>query len=357
MIMAGYEWQKPVCYPISAVGRDGLQDINWIAELKYRDRPALRPEDWNKAGDLSQFLPQFESWNFGWLDCPGLITGAPGCLEFPMVDRDPLPAWSHGRVALMGDAAHPMYPIGSNGASQAILDARVLSWRLATESDPQRALALYDEERRPATSNIVLANRRNGPEKVMQMAQERAPTGFSHVHDVISADELSSVAREIQARRRFRQGCAEPGGRRITVQGPAETRRRGPITGIDQAQPSGLSTSLPSASIFRVALQSDARKEFTRRRARCRSGLSAADSCCPGGPGGDIADPHRPWPSQRVVHGHSACHIRKLWPTGQALGANDPVAAQASPDCIIAEHDPRTAGHLFRRRNARSRDH
>jgi 5-methylphenazine-1-carboxylate 1-monooxygenase len=196
MIMAGYEWEKFVCYPISEVGGDGLQDINWIAELKYRDRPALKREDWNRAGVIGDFLPAFERWNFGWLDCPGLITGAPACLEFPLVDRDPLPAWQHARVTLIGDAAHPMYPIGSNGASQAILDARVLAWRLATESDPLLALQRYEEERRPATANIVLANRRNGPERVMQMAEERAPAGFGHVHEVISADELAASARE-----------------------------------------------------------------------------------------------------------------------------------------------------------------
>ena len=196
MIMAGYEWQKFVCYPISAVGADGLQDINWVAELKYRDRPPLRQEDWNRPGALQDFLPPFESWQFGWLDCPGLITGAPHCFEFPLVDRDPLPAWQRGRVTLIGDAAHPMYPIGSNGASQAILDARVLAWRLATERSPLQALQLYEDERRPATSNIVLANRRNGPERVMQMAEERAPTGFGHVHDVISAEELAACAKE-----------------------------------------------------------------------------------------------------------------------------------------------------------------
>ena len=196
MIMAGYEWQKFVCYPISPVAADGLQDINWVAELKYRDRPALKREDWNKAGVLAEFLPQFESWDFGWLDCPGLIRTAPNCFEFPMVDRDPLARWTHPRVTLMGDAAHPMYPIGSNGASQAILDARVLAWRLASELDPQNALQRYDDERRPLTSNLVLANRRNGPEKVMQMAYERAPQGFGHIHDVISADELSASARE-----------------------------------------------------------------------------------------------------------------------------------------------------------------
>ncbi|MFT4102120.1 MAG: flavin-dependent oxidoreductase [Burkholderiaceae bacterium] len=197
MIMAGHEWQKFVCYPISAVGDDGRQDINWIAERKFGERPPLRREDWNKPGLPDDYLPHFASWRFGWLDCPGLIGGAAGSFEFPMVDRDPLPGWTHGRVTLLGDAAHPMYPIGSNGASQAILDARVLSWRLATHGDPCDALRLYDDERRPATSALVLANRRNGPERVMQMAEERAPDGFAvDVHEVISADELAAAARE-----------------------------------------------------------------------------------------------------------------------------------------------------------------
>jgi 2-polyprenyl-6-methoxyphenol hydroxylase-like FAD-dependent oxidoreductase len=196
MIMAGHEWQKFVCYPISAPRADGLQEINWIAELKYRDRPALQREDWNRQGRLEDFLPRFETWDFGWLDAPGLIRGADRCFEFPMVDRDPLARWTHDRVTLLGDAAHPMYPIGSNGASQAILDARVLSWRLATEADPLRALQLYDEERRPATAAIVMANRRNGPEKVMQMAEERAPDGFADVHQVIPREELEAVASE-----------------------------------------------------------------------------------------------------------------------------------------------------------------
>lgn len=196
MVMAGHEFQKFVVYPIGAPRDDGLQEINWIAELKYKDRTLLEREDWNRQGKLSDFLPQFESWNFGYLDVPALIRGADHVFEFPMVDRDPLARWTHDRVTLLGDAAHPMYPIGSNGSSQAILDARVLAWRLATESDPLRALELYDEERRPATGAIVLANRRNGPEKVLQMAEERAPEGFADVHDVLSAEELQNSAQE-----------------------------------------------------------------------------------------------------------------------------------------------------------------
>jgi 5-methylphenazine-1-carboxylate 1-monooxygenase len=200
LVQAGHEWQKFVCYPISQVGDDGLQDINWIAELKYRDRARFDREDWNRPGRLEDFLPQFESWNFGWLDCPALVRGAAQCFEFPMVDRDPLPAWTHGRVTLIGDAAHPMYPIGSNGASQAILDARVLSWRLATSGDWREALRLYEDERRPATSKIVLANRGNGPDQVLQIAEERAPQGFARdVEEAIPRAELEAIANQYKA--------------------------------------------------------------------------------------------------------------------------------------------------------------
>ena len=125
MIMAGHADQKFVCYPIEPVRPDGLQRINWIAELRV---PLMRAkEDWNRTGLLEDFLPAFEDWSFGWLDIPGLIRSAERIYEYPMVDRDPVERWTVGRVTLLGDAAHAMYPIGSNGASQAILDARVLA--------------------------------------------------------------------------------------------------------------------------------------------------------------------------------------------------------------------------------------
>ena len=111
-----------------------------------------------------------------------------------MCDRDPLPRWSHGRVTLLGDAAHPMYPIGSNGASQAILDAASLADALHECADEEQALARYEEERRETTAKIVLANRGNGPDQVMQLAQERAPYGFRHIHDIISQAEFESIA-------------------------------------------------------------------------------------------------------------------------------------------------------------------
>lgn len=194
MIMAGSRVRKFVAYPIGAAGADGLCVVNWIAEL-HRD-PGETPsrEDWNRRGALEDFLPAFADWRFDWLDVAALIRSAEAIYEFPMVDRDPLPAWTSGRATLLGDAAHPMYPIGSNGASQAILDARALADALAGERDVDAALARYEAARRPATAKIVLSNREHGPECVLDFAEERAPDGFARVEDVFAPGELEEIA-------------------------------------------------------------------------------------------------------------------------------------------------------------------
>lgn len=195
MVMTGHEQQKFVCYPISQPALEkGRAVINWIAELKFPPEHGWRREDWNRPGDLDEFLPRFEDWRFDWLDVPHIIRSAAHCYEYPMVDRDPLEIWTRGRLTLLGDAAHPMYPIGSNGASQAILDARVLAREIQAHGTTETALLAYEAERRPATSKIVLANRENGPEQVMQMVEERAPEGFNTVTDVLSDKELSATA-------------------------------------------------------------------------------------------------------------------------------------------------------------------
>lgn len=195
MFMAGHQDQKFVCYPISADHyRRGSSLTNWIAELRFEPQALASREDWNRPGVLADFLPQFESWQFDWLDIPQMIRDASATYEFPMVDRDPVASWAFGNLALLGDAAHPMYPIGSNGASQAILDAACITGMLQQHADPQAAFAAYDTERRPKTSAIVLANRGNGPEQVMQLAEQRAPDGFSDIEQVIPAAELRSIA-------------------------------------------------------------------------------------------------------------------------------------------------------------------
>ena len=193
MVWAGHPDQKFVAYPIRDLG-NGKQLVNFIAEYRTDDRELLEREDWNRAGNLDDFAPRFDDWVFDWLDIPQLLRAAPGTFLFPMVDRDPLDYWTEGRVTLIGDAAHPMYPIGSNGASQGILDARVLAGCIRSHrNDPDRALAVYEAHRRPATSAIVLANRGLGPEMPMRLVHERAPEGFDHIDDVISPEEILEV--------------------------------------------------------------------------------------------------------------------------------------------------------------------
>lgn len=195
MIMAGHEILKFVCYPISnAPLPNGKYQINWVAERHMPPTYQWRREDYNRTAKLDEFLPWFKDWTFDWLDVPGLIRNCPHAYEYPLVDRDPLDRWTFGNVTLMGDAAHPMYPIGSNGASQAILDARVLTREILAHGETPAALQAYEAERRPATTELVKLNRRNGPEQVMQLVEERAPDGFNVVTDVLSQQELEDIA-------------------------------------------------------------------------------------------------------------------------------------------------------------------
>jgi 5-methylphenazine-1-carboxylate 1-monooxygenase len=195
MIMAGHEVTKFVCYPISKEpDANGKYQINWVAERHMPPTYQWRREDYNRTARLDEFLPWFTDWTFDWLDVPALIRNCPHAYEYPLVDRDPLPRWTFGRATLLGDAAHPMYPIGSNGASQAVLDARVLTREILAHGTTTTALAAYEAERRPATSELVMLNRRNGPEQVMQLVEERAPNGFKIVTDVLSQQELEDIA-------------------------------------------------------------------------------------------------------------------------------------------------------------------
>jgi 5-methylphenazine-1-carboxylate 1-monooxygenase len=195
MIMAGHEILKFVCYPISKEpDAAGKFSINWVAERHMPPTYQWRREDYNRVARLEEFLPWFEDWRFDWLDVPGLIRDCPHPYEYPLVDRDPIAQWTFGAVTLMGDAAHPMYPIGSNGASQAILDARVITREILAHGPTNAALAAYEAERRPATTDLVMLNRRNGPEQVMQLVEERAPDGYKLVTDVLSQKELEDIA-------------------------------------------------------------------------------------------------------------------------------------------------------------------
>lgn len=193
MIMAGHSRHKFVCYPITEPDADGLQLINWVAEHAV-DHQAPPPQDWSRRIDASVFRDDFADWCFPWLDIPALIDGAEAVYEYPLSDRDPLDAWTVGRVTLLGDAAHAMYPFGSNGASQSIIDAKALADAVELHGVTPAALHAYEGERREPTTRIVLANRGNGPEQVMDLAEQRAPDGFADVHDVIPQAELEEIA-------------------------------------------------------------------------------------------------------------------------------------------------------------------
>ncbi|TFW09400.1 flavin-dependent oxidoreductase [Oxalobacteraceae bacterium OM1] len=194
MFMAGHQDQKFVCYPISEpLRQQGRSLINWIAELRVPNGE-LPKTDWNRKVDKSVFSEPFQDWKWDWIDIPAIIEGAEAVYEFPLVDRDPLPRWTFGRVTLLGDAAHPMYPIGSNGSAQAILDARYLTDCLSSDPNTLYALREYEAERLPRTAGIVLRNRMNGPEQVMQLAEERAPNGFADIGKVIPRAELEAIS-------------------------------------------------------------------------------------------------------------------------------------------------------------------
>lgn len=200
MIIAGDRTRRAVVYPMSMPGRPGEPVLmNWAVARHAGDRETPDRADWNRPVDPARFLDDFTDLAFDWLDIPALIRSSEQALEYPMVDRDPLPWWTCDRVTLLGDAAHAMYPMGSNGATQSIVDGRVLAESLAAHPDPAAALAAYEHARLPAMTRLQEAGRRRGPEIVIDIADERAPNGFTSVSEVISASELAGIAESYAA--------------------------------------------------------------------------------------------------------------------------------------------------------------
>jgi 2-polyprenyl-6-methoxyphenol hydroxylase-like FAD-dependent oxidoreductase len=195
MIVAGDMKEKLVLYPIGAGASAATRLANWVvcAQIGDASKPPPRREDWSRPGQLDEVLAHVARFRIPFLDVAALVRATPEFWEYPMCDRDPLPFWTQGRVTLMGDAAHPMYPVGSNGASQAVLDARCLADLLASRA-PEAALAAYAAERLPKTAEIVRANRKGGPERVVDEVSARAPDGFARLEDVISREELVAIA-------------------------------------------------------------------------------------------------------------------------------------------------------------------
>jgi len=193
MIRAGWlATGKLVVYPIrDNVDGAGRQLVNWVVEI---ETPRHTDRDWNRGGRVEDFIDSFADWHFDWLDVPALLRASSTVLEYPMVDQEPLARWGTGRVTLLGDAAHPMVPRGSNGGGQAVLDAAALVDALRAHVSVAEAFAAYERQRRPATTAVVYANRANPPDAVLREVYER--TGdrpFDKIENVISVAELDEI--------------------------------------------------------------------------------------------------------------------------------------------------------------------
>ncbi|HEY5166190.1 MAG TPA: flavin-dependent oxidoreductase [Pseudolabrys sp.] len=201
---------KMVIYPIiDNVDGGGNQLINWMAEIK---RDTFEPNDWNKPGDLADFFPLYESWRFDWLDVAQMIRDADQILEYPMADKDPIERWTFGRVTLAGDAAHPMYPRGSNGAAQAAIDARTLADLLHSQTDPRQALKAYEAARVAPAAKVVRTNREHPPDfiniKVEELVGDKR---FDDLDNYISQDQLRALSENYKRIAGFALADVTPG--------------------------------------------------------------------------------------------------------------------------------------------------
>lgn len=194
----GTHKQRMVIYPISHPDPDGLAQINWIAEVTYENPPET-PTGWFKPVEVDDFIHHFEGWTWDWLDVPALLRGAEVSYENPMIDRDPVATWRDGQVALMGDAAHAMYPTGSNGASQAIIDARALALEMLRQGVGEAALKAYDQKLCGPVSELILRNRGAGPFGLLNIVEDRCGGEFDNIDDVIRASERAEFMAKYKA--------------------------------------------------------------------------------------------------------------------------------------------------------------
>ena len=196
----GTHRQRVVFYPISRPDpASGLADINWVAEITVDNAGGWQNGDWNKKVRHEAFVHHFERWTHDWIDIPAMLRGAEDVWEYPMIDRDPVPTWVEGRAALLGDAAHVMYPTGSNGGSQAIIDARVLGAAMLAHGDTPAALEDYDAKLCKDLSALVLRNRGAGPFGLLNLLDDRCGGVFDEIDDVIPRAERDEFMRAYRA--------------------------------------------------------------------------------------------------------------------------------------------------------------
>ena len=194
MVMIGHDTQRFVSYPISGPDSNGRSIINWIAELKFDPSNPWPKGDWSKKVNKSKFIDQFKDWAFEWINPHQLISDAGDVFEYPMVDREPLEKWTFDNTTILGDAAHPTYPVGSSGASQAIIDSRKLVYQFKNKGLNNSALLSYENEMRPLTNKITLTNRQAGPDALLQVVEDRCDGEFIEIEDVITKKELKQHA-------------------------------------------------------------------------------------------------------------------------------------------------------------------
>jgi 2-polyprenyl-6-methoxyphenol hydroxylase-like FAD-dependent oxidoreductase len=219
----GTHRQRIVFYPISPVDPNtGLALINWIAEVTMDNSQGWTHGDWNKKAELADFIHHFEDWNYDWVDIQAMLRGASDVYEYPMIDRDPVPTWVDNHVALIGDAAHVMYPTGSNGASQAIVDARVLGAAMVEYGVNATALNAYNEQLCEAVSAVVLRNRGAGPFAILNELDKRCDGLF---------DEIEAVFPEVERHEMMAGYKAAAGFAIEALNGAPEVLSTGAIVG------------------------------------------------------------------------------------------------------------------------------
>lgn len=195
----GTHKHRMVIYPISQVDEDGFAEINWIAEQTLDDPNARQNTGWFAQVEIDDFAHEFDGWTYDWLDVPALIRGADVAYENPMIDRDPVETWVDGNVVLIGDAAHAMYPTGSNGASQAVIDARTLGAALVAHGVGHSALKSYDDALCGPVSELILRNRGSGPFGLLNIVDDRCGGEFDNIDDVIGAQERADFMAKYKA--------------------------------------------------------------------------------------------------------------------------------------------------------------
>ncbi len=213
MVMAGHSDQKVVVYPIGERDESGKQLINWVAEFRV-PLDTIHQDDWSHEGDLGEFADRFSNWVFDWLDIPAMFEAADQIYKFPMIDRDPVEKWAFGRVVLAGDAAHAMYPNGSNGASQGILDSVSLERHMQGDASIVEAFVGYEQERLKPTTLLIHNNRQTGPEKVLQLVKDRCDGTCGDEHICVPRTELEEIAESYKKLAGFDKASVNLVGRR-----------------------------------------------------------------------------------------------------------------------------------------------